>query len=110
MTSRLGFAVAVHVPFELLLLDEALGAGDHAFRDRCAERLESFRAAGATMIIVSHGSENLRLLCDRVMWMDHGEIRAVGAPVEIVDRYEEAVEERAQLRPESKDRRGAQSL
>jgi len=110
MTSRLGFAVAVHVPFELLLLDEALGAGDHAFRDRCAQRLESFRAAGATMIIVSHGSENLRLLCDRVMWMDHGEIRAVGPAVEIVDRYEEAVESGAPIRGEFHGTRGAQIL
>jgi len=92
MTARLGFAVAAHVPFELLLLDEALGAGDQAFRDRCTQRLESFRASGATMIIVSHGSENLRALCDRVMWMDHGEIRALGPTAEILDRYEDSVE------------------
>ena len=95
MTSRLGFAVAAHVQFELLLLDEALSAGDRAFRDRCTETLQKFRSSGATMIIVSHGSENLRLLCDRAIWLDHGEIRAIGPTLEIIDRYEESADGRA---------------
>ncbi|HVN27519.1 MAG TPA: ABC transporter ATP-binding protein [Candidatus Binataceae bacterium] len=90
MNSRLGFAIAAHVKFELLLLDEALSAGDHAFRERCNATLQKFREAGATMIIVSHGSENLRSLCDRAVWMDHGEVRACGPALEIIDRYEEA--------------------
>lgn len=90
MTSRLGFAVAAHVKFELLLLDEALSAGDHAFRERCNATLQNFRASGATMIIVSHGSENLRSLCDRVVWMERGEVRESGPALETIDRYEEA--------------------
>lgn len=110
MTARLGFAVAAHVQFELLLLDEALGAGDRAFRDRCSETLEKFRSSGATMIIVSHGSENLRQLCDRAMWLDHGEIRAIGSAIEIVDRYEEAVGGRTEFQTEFKNIRGARSL
>jgi ABC-2 type transport system ATP-binding protein len=88
MTSRLGFAVAAHVQFDLLLLDEALSAGDRSFRDRCTQTLKEFRASGATMIIVSHGSENLRLLCDRCIWMDHGEIRLIGPASEVLDHYE----------------------
>ncbi len=91
MAARLGFAIAAHVEFELLLLDEALSAGDHAFRARCAERLQQFRSSGATMIIVSHGSENLRLLCDRALWLDHGEVRTIGPVLEIIDRYEQSV-------------------
>ena len=90
MTSRLGFAVAAHVQFELLLLDEALSAGDRAFRERCTETLQKFRSSGATMIIVSHGSENLRLLCDRGLWPNQGEIRAIGPVAEILDQYEES--------------------
>ncbi len=89
MTSRLGFAIAAHVEFELLLLDEALSAGDREFRNRCTATLQKFRASGATMIIVSHGSENLRTLCDRALWLHHGEIRAIGAANEVIDRYEE---------------------
>jgi lipopolysaccharide transport system ATP-binding protein len=94
MQSRLGFAVAAHVQFELLLLDEALSAGDRKFRERCTETLQKFRGSGATMIIVSHGSENLRLLCDRVMWVDRGEIRAVGPATEIISEYEQSVDGR----------------
>ena len=106
MTSRLGFAVAAHVQFELLLLDEALSAGDRAFRDRCTETLLKFRSSGATMIIVSHGSENLRLLCDRALWLERGEVRAIGPAVEIVDRYEEFVGGRTEF----KNTRGVQSF
>jgi len=109
MTSRLGFAIAAHVPFELLLLDEALSAGDRSFRERCTETLLKFRASGATMIIVSHGSENLRLLCDRALWLEHGEVRAIGPALEIIDRYEEVVGGRSEFRSEFKDTRGAKS-
>jgi ABC-type polysaccharide/polyol phosphate transport system ATPase subunit len=99
MTSRLGFAIAAHVDFELLLLDEALSAGDRAFRERCAETLQRFRASGATLIIVSHGSENLRKLCDRAMWLHQGEIRASGPARELVNQYEESMDARATVEP-----------
>jgi ABC-type polysaccharide/polyol phosphate transport system ATPase subunit len=110
MTSRLGFAIAAHVQFELLLLDEALSAGDRAFRERCTETLQKFRSSGATMIMVSHGSENLRLLCDRCIWLDHGEICAIGPAAEILDRYEESVGQRTEFETEFKDLRDAQGL
>ena len=105
MTSRLGFAVAAHVDFELLLLDEALSAGDREFREKCTATLQKFRASGATMIIVSHGSENLRQLCDRVIWLQHGEIRAVGPAHQIVNQYEESTSTRGAV----DGARGAQS-
>jgi len=90
MNARLGFAVAAHVEFELLLLDEALSAGDRAFRERCAETLQRFRASGATLIIVSHGSENLRQLCDRVIWLEKGEIRTSGPARDLLNQYEDS--------------------
>jgi homopolymeric O-antigen transport system ATP-binding protein len=105
MMSRLGFAIAAHVDFEVLLLDEALSAGDRAFRERCTETLLKFRASGATMIIVSHGSENLSKLCDRILWLDRGEIRALGPTAEILSRYEDAGPRR--VAPD--ENRGAQS-
>jgi lipopolysaccharide transport system ATP-binding protein len=107
MTSRLGFAVAAHVKFELLLLDEALSAGDHSFRERCNATLQKFRADGATMIIVSHGSENLRSLCDRALWMERGQVRECGPAIEIIDRYEDANGGRSKL---SKAAGGGQRL
>ncbi len=105
MMSRLGFAISAHVEFELLLLDEALSAGDRAFRERCTETLLKFRSSGATMIIVSHGSENLSKLCDRVMWLDRGEIRALGPAAEILSLYENATSRPA----EPQEIRSAQS-
>jgi lipopolysaccharide transport system ATP-binding protein len=106
MMSRLGFSVAAHVDFDLLLLDEALSAGDLGFRDRCTQTLRKFRASGATMVIVSHGSENLRQLCDRVMWIEGGEIRAIGPAAEIVEQYEAPVARRS----DAAETRGAQRL
>ncbi len=91
MIARLGFSVASHTEFELLLLDEALAAGDLAFRERCEQTLSRFRASGATMVIVSHGTENLRRLCDRGIWLDRGSIRCIGPMPEVIAQYERSV-------------------
>jgi lipopolysaccharide transport system ATP-binding protein len=91
MIVRLGLAVAAHADFDLLLLDEALGSGDHRFRERCASLFQEIRSSGATMIIVSHGSENLAALCDRVMWLEGGMIRAIGPSAEILNQYHHAL-------------------
>jgi ABC-type polysaccharide/polyol phosphate transport system ATPase subunit len=90
MSSRLGFAVAAHVDFETLLLDEALSAGDAAFRERCNEALQRFRDDGRTLVIVSHGMASIRDLCDRVLWLDHGTVLGEGTPAEMADAYEAA--------------------
>ena len=88
MVARLGFAVAAHVEFECLLLDEALAAGDLGFRDRCEDTLRRFRSSGATLVVVSHGTENVRRLCDRALWLDGGCVRASGAVDDVVREYE----------------------
>jgi len=88
MVARLGFSVAAHAEFEVLLLDEALTAGDIGFRDRCEETLRGFRASGATLVIVSHGTENIYELCDRAIWLEDGRIRAIGAVPEVMEQYE----------------------
>ena len=88
MAARLGFSVAVHVDFDVLLLDEALSAGDFGFRNRCRDRMLSFRNAGKTLVMVSHGSSALRELCDRVLWLDGGRVRALGPAAQVVEAYE----------------------
>lgn len=92
MTARLGFAVAALVEFELLLLDEAFERRRPAFRERCADTLQRLRNSGATMIIVSRGSENLRKLCDRAMWLHNGTLRANGPARAIVNLYEQSID------------------
>jgi ABC-type polysaccharide/polyol phosphate transport system ATPase subunit len=91
MVARLGFAIAVHARFDLLLLDEALGAGDVSFRDRCRAALDALRRDGKTLIIVSHGAQSIQQLCDRALWLHEGQIRAIGEPGDVVGRYEGAV-------------------
>jgi lipopolysaccharide transport system ATP-binding protein len=88
MAARLGFAVATHARFDILLLDEALSAGDASFRERCSAALTGFRQAGKTLVIVSHGAESIRRLCDRALWLDHGRMRELGAADEVVTAYE----------------------
>ena len=80
MVARLGFAVAAHVACECLLLDEALAAGDLGFRER-----------GVTLIVVSHGRDDVRKLCDRALWLDAGRVRAFGACTDVLADYEAAM-------------------
>jgi ABC-type polysaccharide/polyol phosphate transport system ATPase subunit len=87
MTARLGFAVAAHVDFELLLLDEALSAGDLNFRERCEQTLRNFRAAGMTLVIVSHGLRSILELCDHAIWLEKGRVREQGPAREVADHY-----------------------
>ena len=95
MAARLGFAVATHARFDILLLDEALSAGDASFRERCSAALAGFRQAGKTLVIVSHGADSIRRLCDRALWLDHGRVRELGAADEVVAAYESVMRGRA---------------
>lgn len=89
MTLRLGFAVAVHADPEVLLIDEALAVGDTSFHDRCLARLMAFRAAGTTLVVVSHERYLIEQLCDRAVLFDHGALVADGRPEEVFARYEQ---------------------
>lgn len=87
MFARLGFAVATHVDPEILLVDEILAVGDEEFQRRCIERIVQFRREGRTIVFVSHALGSVRMLCDRAVWLDHGHMRGLGDPSELVDNY-----------------------
>lgn len=87
MYVRLGFAVAIHVEPEILLVDEILAVGDLQFQEKCMEKFAQFRQDGRTVVVVSHGLEQMRTFCDEAAWLDHGKLVAVGGAAEIVDRY-----------------------
>jgi ABC-type polysaccharide/polyol phosphate transport system ATPase subunit len=93
MYVRLGFAVAVHTEPDVLLVDEVLAVGDEAFSHRCVRRIEEFLASGKTLVLVSHSLDLVAGLCDRVLWLDHGQPRLLGAPRRVVDAYRQAVAE-----------------
>jgi ABC-2 type transport system ATP-binding protein len=89
MALRLGFAIAANVEPEILLIDEAFAVGDAAFRDRCLERIRAFRAAGVTMMLVSHERYLVEQLCGRGLLLHHGRVTAEGTPAEAFEAYEQ---------------------
>jgi lipopolysaccharide transport system ATP-binding protein len=91
MRSRLAFAICVHAEADILIVDEALAVGDAAFQRKGLAFMESFRRHG-TLIVVTHDMEQIRALCDRVIWVDDGGIRASGGVAEVIRLYDDATE------------------
>jgi ABC-2 type transport system ATP-binding protein len=89
MAARLGFAVAVNVEPEILLVDEVLSVGDEAFQRKCLERIKRFQREGRTILLVSHAVDLVRRICDRAAVLDHGELVAVGTPGEAALAFRE---------------------
>ena len=89
MYVRLGFAVAVNVEPELLLIDEVLAVGDEAFQRKCLERVREFQREGRTIVFVTHAPDLVRQICDRAVVLDHGKIVLDGAPGEAVRSFRE---------------------
>ena len=84
MLVRLGFACAVHVDPEIILIDEVLAVGDEGFQARCLDKVRSFQREGRSIVIVSHALDQIRQLCDQAVMLDHGQVRAIGAPDDVV--------------------------
>jgi ABC-type polysaccharide/polyol phosphate transport system ATPase subunit len=87
MYVRLGFAIAVHTTPDIFLIDEVLAVGDEAFQKKCVKTLEEHRAAGKTMILVSHQLEKIEEICERCIYIDHGAVRFDGAPKDAITEY-----------------------
>jgi ABC-2 type transport system ATP-binding protein len=87
MFMRLGFAIAINVDPEILLIDEILAVGDEQFQRRCLQKVGELRDDGCTIIIVSHALETLRVMCDRAALISHGELQGVGAAGAMIDQY-----------------------
>jgi ABC-type polysaccharide/polyol phosphate transport system ATPase subunit len=75
MYARLGFAIAVHVQPDVLLIDEVLAVGDQAFQDKCLLKIRDFRRQGVTIVLVSHNLQTIGELCERGIWIDKGYVR-----------------------------------
>lgn len=91
MVARLGFATATDVQPDILILDEVLSVGDERFKNKCKKRIENFWNTRTTILLVSHDLEFLRRSCERVVWLEHGRIRRMGATIDTVDAYIESV-------------------
>lgn len=88
MVMRLAFAIAVHVDPDILIIDEVLAVGDAAFYTKCLEKIMEFRRAGKTLLFVSHSGAMLTTLCDRALWLDHGQVMSDGLIADVAPLYE----------------------
>jgi ABC-type polysaccharide/polyol phosphate transport system ATPase subunit len=86
MMMRLAFSVAINRDPEILLVDEILAVGDAAFQAKCIDKIHEFRNAGKTILCVSH-TTMIRQLCDRAIWLDHGELILGGAVADVLAAY-----------------------
>lgn len=93
MVARLAFAVATTVDAHILLLDEVLAVGDASFRMKCQQRLKNFSEAGVTILLVSHDIDAIEVMCDEILWLDKGSVRAYGPAVEVAPMYRNSVAE-----------------
>jgi ABC-type polysaccharide/polyol phosphate transport system ATPase subunit len=87
MYTRLGFAVAIHVDPDVLLIDEVLAVGDEAFTRKCLDKIAEFRARGKTILFVTHSLGLVEKMCDDVLWLRHGRLADRGDPRRVVDAY-----------------------
>jgi ABC-type polysaccharide/polyol phosphate transport system ATPase subunit len=87
MFGRLGFAVAAHLEPEILLIDEALAAGDNRYKNRCMDKLYELCGLDCTVMIISHGLSLIKALADRCVWLEDGLVKQEGHCEEVVDAY-----------------------
>lgn len=88
MKSRLAFSIASLVNPDILILDEVLSVGDGSFRQKSGNKMREILANGVTGILVSHSIDQVRELCNKVLWLDHGKQMDFGETQEVCDRYE----------------------
>ncbi len=87
MYMRLGFAVAIHVDPEVLLVDEVLAVGDEGFTHKCLDKFAEFKRRGKTILLVTHSLGLVERFCDEAVWLDHGEKKAEGDPKRVIGAY-----------------------
>jgi len=87
MYVRLAFAVATSVQADILLVDEVLAVGDHAFQEKCLDRISAMRQEGITILLISHDLDTIRRLCTRVIWIDKGILEADGNAESVTTEY-----------------------
>ena len=88
MLMRLAFSIATVVQPEILIVDEILAVGDAAFQEKSKARIHELMSGGTTVLFVSHSLEQIREMCDRVIWLEHGNVKMIGPTKEICDAYQ----------------------
>lgn len=107
MYVRLGFAVAVHVDPQILLVDEVLAVGDEAFQAKCLDRVRQFQKEGRTIVFVTHAVELVRSICHRAVALHHGEVISLGPPADAIRTYRDQVHGESHLEAAPTEERGS---
>lgn len=87
MKARLGFAIATVVRPDILIVDEVLSVGDYKFKEKCEARIAEMIQGGTTVLIVSHSNSLIEKICTKVVWLEKGQVKEIGAPKEILAKY-----------------------
>ncbi|RAR42399.1 ABC transporter ATP-binding protein [Paenibacillus sp. MDMC362] len=87
MKARLGFSIATLVKPDILIVDEVLSVGDHKFKEKSEQKMKSMMGSGTTVLFVSHSIEQMKNMCDRVLWLEHGLVKELGPATEVCDKY-----------------------
>lgn len=88
MVARLGFAIATIVRADILVVDEILAVGDFKFQQKCKAKMAELMSGGTTLLFVSHSGDEVKELCQKAVWLDHGNLMAYGNTEEVYDLYE----------------------
>lgn len=95
MLARLAFSVATMIEPEILIVDEILSVGDAAFQEKSRARMMELMSGGTTVLFVSHSMNQIREMCERAIWLEHGQVRAIGETQEVCEQYEQDAERHA---------------
>lgn len=87
MAARLGFSIATTVKPDILICDEVLAVGDYKFQEKCEQRMNELLSGGTTLLFVSHSTEQVKRMCKKAIWIDHGEIKMIGDASEVCAAY-----------------------
>lgn len=87
MAARLGFAIATTVKPDILICDEVLAVGDFKFQEKCEQRMNELLSGGTTLLFVSHSIEQVKRMCQKAIWIDHGEMKMIGNAEEVCNAY-----------------------
>ena len=109
MYMRLGFAVAIHVDPDVLLVDEVLAVGDEGFTHKCLDKFAEFKRRGKTILLVTHSLGLVERFCDDALWMDLGQKKAAGDPKRVVGAYITDVEKSEEQQLAATDAKAAES-
>lgn len=87
MAARLGFAIATTVKPDILVCDEVLAVGDFKFQEKCEKRMNELLSGGTTLLFVSHSIEQVKRMCQKAIWINHGEMKMIGSAEDVCNAY-----------------------